>query len=220
MESLSIEIIKFLIELLVVLPGVIIGLVLHEFAHALAADRLGDPTPRRLGRLTINPLPHIDIFGFIALMVVKIGWAKPVPVNPANLKSPKRDMAMIAAVGPLTNLVLVVLFGLTLAVLSRFGAVNNISGTIVYILIDVILHNAMYINSALFVLNLIPMPPFDGSRVLSAFFGDGMAKRYMMLQRYWIIFLIILLLPNVSETLIGKPAQAIMSVTLRILGVV
>ncbi|MCX6138217.1 MAG: site-2 protease family protein [Ignavibacteriales bacterium] len=145
------------------LPGVILGLTIHEYMHAYAAYRLGDTTARDQGRLTLNPLKHIDLLGFFFLIVAGFGWAKPVSFTRANLQYPKRDEAIIAAAGPASNLMLAlavsVLLRLILLIFPFDG--NAIYGTFLNVLIY-----CTYINYGLFVFNLIPIPPLDGSHLL------------------------------------------------------
>jgi Zn-dependent protease len=142
------------------LPGILIGLVLHELAHAFVADRLGDPTPRMMGRLTLNPLPHIDPIGLVMLIVAGFGWAKPVMTNPARYKIKRYGFALVGIAGPLTNLILGILFlgGYYLLLLNTGVGEGNVFANI--------LLYAVYINFALCAFNLIPIPPLDGFNIL------------------------------------------------------
>ena len=146
------------------LPSVFVVLLclpIHEFAHAFTADKLGDPTPRRAGRLTLNPLAHLDVFGTIALLIVHFGWAKPVPVNPFNLRDRKGGMAIVAIAGPVSNLILCLIFaGITrlLMLIPSDSVWLNVTVLVVYYI--------AYINLALALFNLLPIPPLDGSKVL------------------------------------------------------
>jgi Zn-dependent protease len=157
------------------LPGIILGLTLHEFCHAWASYKLGDTTARDMGRLTFNPLKHIDPLGFLFIIFAGFGWARPVQFSPANLKKPRRDKALIAAAGPLSNFLLALVFILLvkayLALGEHFYISENwelfslINSSFFVILMRIILQ-AVVINLGLFVFNLIPIPPLDGSHIL------------------------------------------------------
>ena len=152
-----------LVRILKFLPGIILGLTVHEFCHALVAHRCGDSTSKVQGRVTLNPLKHIDLMGFIMLIVAGFGWAKPVQFNEANLRNPKYDVMKIAVAGPLSNaitaMVLSVLFSIYMKLLPEY------QNPTLKILSEVFLY-AIYINWGLFIFNLIPLPPLDGSHLL------------------------------------------------------
>jgi Zn-dependent protease len=144
------------------LPGIIIGLTVHEFCHAFMAQKCGDLTSKEMGRVTLNPLKHIDPLGFIFLLLFGFGWAKPVRFNPENLKNPKYDVIKIALAGPVSNGIIAMLFSVIFSLivhLSLFGN-NSVSQVVLEIFLYVI-----YINWGLFVFNLIPLPPLDGSHL-------------------------------------------------------
>lgn len=145
------------------LPGIILGLTVHEFSHAFVAQLCGDPTAREQGRVTLNPLKHIDLFGFIMLLVAGFGWAKPVQFTEENLRNPKTDVIKIAVAGPLSNAVIAMLLSVLFSLLVTFIPIYS-SDTVR--LIYEIIHYAIYINWGLFVFNLIPLPPLDGSHLL------------------------------------------------------
>lgn len=145
------------------LPGIILGLTVHEFSHALVAHRCGDSTSKDQGRVTLNPLKHIDPFGFIMLLVAGFGWAKPVQFNEQNLRNPKTDVIKIAAAGPLSNAILAMVLSLIFSLLHIFLPVFQNNGN--QTLSDVFFY-AIYINWGLFIFNLIPLPPLDGSHLL------------------------------------------------------
>ncbi len=146
--------------LLPALPVMLLALVVHEWAHAYSAWRLGDPTAKALGRMTLNPVAHLDLFGTICLVLIGFGWAKPVPVDPRYLEHPRRDMMWIAAAGPLSNLIQAALFGLLVRIL---GGVS-VSGTGEFFL--TMITYGVFINCALAVFNLLPVPPLDGSKII------------------------------------------------------
>jgi Zn-dependent protease len=145
------------------LPGVIIALTVHEYAHAFAAWRLGDPTAREQGRVTLNPFKHIDPFGFLLLVVAGFGWAKPVYLNKARLMRPNRDELIIVAAGPLANLALALLASVALRLIILVFSYSSDGPYAVFL--DMAFR-LVYINYGLFVFNMIPIPPLDGSHIL------------------------------------------------------
>jgi len=144
------------------LPAIILGLTIHEFSHALSAHLLGDDTAKAQGRLTLNPLKHLDPIGFFFIIIAGFGWAKPVVFDKRYLKVPRRDEALIAIAGPLSNLLLGILGALVL----KLAATSGHSSTGIYPIIINILFYIIYINFGLFIFNMIPIPPLDGSHVL------------------------------------------------------
>jgi Zn-dependent protease len=188
----------FLIFQVVVL---VFSAVLHEVAHGFVAEQLGDPTARRMGRLTLNPLKHIDPFGSIILPLllslvpggVVFGWAKPVPYDPRFLKRPERDAALIAAAGPATNLVLAAIFGIAVRVLSAQASLPN---SLLYLgdLFSII----VIINVSLAVFNMVPLPPLDGSKVLFGFLPPAAQGMRHALERYGLFILIFFIAAGAS----------------------
>lgn len=159
---------------------------IHEFAHAFVADKLGDPTPRINGRLTLNPLAHLDPIGTIALLLFRIGWGKPVPIDPFNLKDPRRDSALISLAGPASNLILAAVLASTL----------RLPGVIQIPLLPVIILPLIILSVGLGVFNLIPIPPLDGSKILFGFLPTDLAVEWEKnLNRYGLLILIFLLFP-------------------------
>jgi Zn-dependent protease len=164
MEHLAIaRILKFL-------PGIILGLTVHEFSHAYIAHLCGDNTSKEQGRITLNPFKHIDLLGFIMLLIAGFGWAKPVQFNEQNLKNPKKDVIKIAVAGPVSNALIAIVLSALFVIISYLGSAYNSTGNQI---LDEIFMYAIYINWGLFVFNLIPLPPLDGSHLLLNYF-----KRY------------------------------------------
>jgi Zn-dependent protease len=176
-----------LTELLLLLPAILIGLTFHEFAHGWVADRLGDHTARYQGRLTLNPLAHIDPVGFLMLILFKFGWAKPVPVNPYNMHGdPSRNMLLVSLAGPAANL----LVALLAAVLIGTGLPRIIPyGNYLFYL-------TLQINVVLAIFNLIPVPPLDGSKILAGLL-PGQSRFIYQMETYGTIILLILLFTGV-----------------------
>jgi Zn-dependent protease len=166
---------NFIQDALRFLPPFLLAISCHESAHAYVAYRLGDPTARDLGRVTLNPLPHIDIFGLIVLFVAHFGWAKPVPVNPYNLKNPIRDNLWISLAGPASNLILAAISGLVFRLTSPF-LVGSPAGEFLLTMILI----SVSLNIVLMVFNMIPLPPLDGFHILE---GLVSTETYVKLQR-------------------------------------
>jgi len=163
---------------------VLASISIHEFAHAKTADVLGDPTPRLAGRLTLNPIAHLDPIGFLALILIHIGWAKPVPINPYNFKNPNQGMMLTGLAGPFSNFILAWI----LAVIFRTLPVSGY-------LWSYLMSNAIFINLALMIFNLLPVPPLDGSRIFTHFLP---LEWQYNLEKYgfWILVFIIIFPPT------------------------
>ncbi len=185
------------LSLLYTLPAIIIGLTVHEWAHAFAADKLGDPTAKNLGRMTLNPFAHIDLFGFLCLLVVGFGWAKPVPVNPRNFKNYRRDDIIVSLAGIAMNLV--VAFFATF--LFYFGVYRwNLGSNEAFYTIFL---SIVTINLSLAVFNLLPIYPLDGSHVFESLFMRYIPKFFMFLRQYGQYILIALLVSGLVSTVLG-----------------
>lgn len=152
-----------LARILKFLPGIIIGLTVHEFSHALIAHRCGDSTSRDQGRVSLNPLKHIDLMGFMMILIAGFGWAKPVQFNEQNLKNPKTDVMKIAVAGPFSNAITAMVLSVLFSLFSHF--VTGYYGSGMQVVNEVFIY-AIYINWGLFIFNLIPLPPLDGSHLL------------------------------------------------------
>lgn len=169
--------------------SLVIAITIHEFAHAFTADYLGDPTPKLQGRLTLNPLAHLDPLGTIMMFLVHFGWGKPVQFDPFNLRSPRRDAALISFAGPVSNLILATLASLLLNFIFT-PRLNGLSS-----LISIFLQSLIIINTVLAVFNLIPVHPLDGFKIVGGFLSAEQAKDWYQLERYGMIFLLFLIFP-------------------------
>lgn len=186
-----------------------IAFTIHELAHAITADYLGDPTPRRMGRLTFNPIKHLDPFGTLMLLLAGFGWAKPVMVNPMNMRgNPRTSMAIVAAAGPLSNLLMAAIA----AMFFRFDlvSVGASSGSGIFPSPDFILQQFLWINLILAFFNLIPIPPLDGSKILFAILPAELVYRLRPLEQYGFILLmgLVFLVPQAMQVLVVMPATA------------
>ena len=190
------------------------SVILHEIAHGFVADKLGDPTARLAGRLTLDPRPHIDLWMTIVLPLILFlsnagvifGAAKPVPIDPYNFRDPKKDTALTALAGPLTNILIAILFALLLRI-----ALSLLPTGELMTMIQSLFLQAVVLNVSLAVFNLIPLPPLDGFKVLAGILSDDIADQMYRLERYgfMIIFAILLLFPNVIFGIISPIARTI-----------
>lgn len=190
----------------------IVAISVHECAHAFTADRLGDPTPKVAGRLTLNPLAHLDPIGTILLLVAGFGWGKPVPFDPFNLRNPSRDAALISFAGPLSN----ILMAITASLLIRLLLISQFFASISVILIG-ILGMFIYFNILLAIFNLVPVHPLDGFKVLAGLLPKKYYEDWMSLSRYGVIFLLFLIFPFFGRSPLTTLINPIINVIVSIL---
>lgn len=182
-------------ELAFVIPSVIIALTVHEAAHAISALWLGDKTAKYEGRVTLNPLAHLDIWGSLMFILFGIGWGKPVPINPHNFLNPKRDQALVALAGPMSNLLLAAIASIPLKLTD--GTFSNLGLTFLFVFLN--------INITLCALNLLPIPPLDGSKILSIFLPNRLFLKYQNFIHANVSYVLILffadlyLLPKITD---------------------
>lgn len=186
----------YIVEALYLLPGIILALSIHEFSHAYVSSRLGDPLPRASGRLSLNPVRHIDPFGLLMLFIVRFGWAKPVMIDPRFYKRKKLGMILTSLAGPAANLLtaFVMLALYFMSMLLPFLISITGVGVNVMIVVQTILEYAVFINIGLGLFNLIPISPLDGSKVLAAVLPLKYYNKVLRYERYGFLILIILLL--------------------------
>lgn len=190
---------QWLTEMLIWLPAILIGLTFHEFAHGWVAYSLGDSTPAQQGRLTLNPLPHIDWLGFIMLVFFKFGWAKPVQVNPRNFNntSVKTGMMLVSLAGPAMNILLALISMVAIKTLIPW------QGTEWGSLLGPLLIPMVYINLILAAFNLLPIPPLDGSKILAGLLPDSGARLLYSLESYGPLIMLLLIVTNSANKLLG-----------------
>ena len=198
--------------------ALIIAITIHEFSHALAAESLGDPTPRLMKRLTLNPLAHLDPLGTFFMLITRFGWGKPVIFDPFNLKDPRRDAAIISLAGPVSN----ILLAFVISLLIRFLPIGAVSlGPFLIATKDVIgfLLPIVFINVSLAIFNLIPIHPLDGFKIVGGVLPDSYVKEWYNLERYGVIFLLFLLLPfgpgaSILQSIITPPITFLLQLML------
>lgn len=191
------NILEFFLHLLYLLPAMVIAVAFHEAAHAWMADRMGDPTARSLGRLTLDPTKHFELSGIVAFLLVGFGWGKPVPTNPRNYRSYKKGNALVALAGVTTNLIIALLVLSVLSVLVLAGVFPSVFPLYPQTDIKSILHTVLFyianLNLFLCFFNLVPIPPLDGHHLVKGFIARISPSFYMAYQRYGQIALILLL---------------------------
>lgn len=193
---------------------IIFAITVHEVAHGWVASKLGDQTARLMGRLTLNPLKHMDPIGTVLLPLVMIvttgmafGWAKPVPVDWRNLHQPKRDMALVAVAGPAANLVMLIIWTLFMMLVSHLPGISPY----VMLLLQEMGKVGIIINIILIALNLLPLPPLDGSRIVAAFLSPAMAVKYHQLERWGLMILIIMMFTGVLSKILQPMVSLLLS---------
>lgn len=200
---------SILLEILYRVPGILVAISFHECAHAYAAYKCGDPTARNLGRMTLNPFAHFDPIGLVMLLLVRFGWAKPVPINTRNFKNPRKDELIVSFAGVAANLIIAFI---TLGVMYTLQICTTIESTI----LDNILSSMFFINLAFFVFNLLPIPPLDGYHVLQCILGrftrtaSGFRFFYFF-ERYGFVILIAVLFLNANTGFISSIVMSLWS---------
>ena len=213
---------QFLTGILYSIPGIITGLAFHEFAHAFVSDKLGDPTPRSQGRLTIAPQAHIDPIGFLFILIAGFGWGRPVMIDKRYYKKPVRDDILVSIAGPIMNILLAFVFCIALKLVLSIGFIHGMDPKYIQILGEIFLFSAK-INVVLAIFNILPIPPLDGSHILLNIIAPGNYKLAQTLQQYGMIILLLLVLSSnfgfgILDIIIGKPAGAVLNGITSILG--
>lgn len=195
-------------QILLNIPVTLLALSVHECAHGWVSSKLGDPTPRYQGRLSLNPLAHLDPVGTLLMILTGFGWAKPVQVNPNYYKNTKKGMALVAAAGPLSNFLMAVIGMVLLTVFSCITLFMN-SGTSVMKIVYMVLQRFILLNINLMVFNLIPIPPLDGSKVLGMFLPNDIYYKMLQYERYSMIIIMLLSLTGMLNNILGFGVNAV-----------
>ncbi len=193
-------------NLLLRLPGLLVAIVIHEFSHGYAAYLLGDDTAKKSGRLSLNPLKHIDLMGFIFLILFRFGWAKPVPINTTNFKNRKIGTIAVSLAGPLSNFLLAIIIGF---IISK-GIIKN------YLIFQVMLIMLWY-NMMLGIFNLLPFPPLDGSKVLASLLPSKYEYFFYKNERYLYFILILLVATNTIDKILSPLIDISLNILLKII---
>ena len=193
---------SYIASKILMIPIVLIALTFHEFSHGFVSSKLGDPTPKYTGRLSLNPMAHLDPMGALLMVLTGFGWAKPVQINARYYKNPKWGMAITAAAGPLSNLVLgfvaMIIYTLIFILNIKTGLFGNSIDTISGFVLTFV-----QVNLCFMVFNLIPIPPLDGSRILGLFLSTRAYFKLQQLERYSFMIIIVLSLTGVFDRIIG-----------------
>ena len=202
------NILDYICDLLIALPAVVIALGLHEAAHAFAAYKQGDMTAKNLGRLTVNPLSHLDPIGFICLFLFHFGWAKPVPINPNNFKNQKRGTVITALAGPLTNFLVAFVFCFIYIACCLFISADTMIGTILLEMVAAVVS----VNVSLGVFNFLPIPPLDGAKIFGGILPKKLYFKIMEYENYIQIVILILLFTGILGYIITPIVSFIINI--------
>ena len=201
-----------LLGLLFTIPGVLIAITFHEFAHAKVADMLGDDTPRREGRISLNPLAHIDPIGFIMLLFAGFGWGKPVNVNPRNYNrdiSMEKADAIVSIAGPVMNIILALILMIINVLIYKINGISVIIGNNILLIITQMIQYAIVINIGLGVFNLIPLPPLDGSKVIKPILSYNAKNWFENNERIFYIIFIVLWITGIAGYIVGPVSSVV-----------
>lgn len=205
----------YIYNMLITIPGIIIGLSFHEFGHAFVSDRLGDPTPRAQGRVTLNPIAHFDPFGFFALIFCGFGWGVPVQIDPRYYKHPRRDEFLVSIAGVIMNLFLAVVFSFVVHFVYRNVSYDKLaSGTIAGTLFNILLQ-VVIVNVVLMIFNLIPIPPLDGFGIITEIFNLKKTSFYETFYNNGFPILMILLIFGVVDKVLNPAVNFVYSLLLQ-----
>ena len=211
-----------ILDKILMIPAILLAFTFHEYAHAITADRLGDKTPKFQGRLTLNPISHIDPIGFIMILVFGFGWAKPVQTNPSALKNYYKDDLKISLAGPIANLVLGFIFAILYVLFINFAPIDGA----LYTVIKDILAITGYLNCILFFLNLVPIPGFDGFHIVRDLFPKFFYNLSDTVNRYQFLLFMVLILPilpggqSIFTYLVEVPGLWLFSIFTRFAGMI
>ncbi len=190
----------------------LLAITIHEFSHAWASERLGDPTARLMGRLTLNPLAHLDPLGTLFLLFARFGWGKPVPFDPFNLKNPRRDAALISLAGPGSNLITATILSLILKIMPSLPF-----SLTAYLLLQAFLVPVIIMSVSLGIFNLLPVSPLDGFKIVAGFLPKNLASQWEELEGYGLLFLLLMLFPMAGGSLLTNFMNPLLNFVLTLL---
>jgi Zn-dependent proteases len=206
-----------LLQKILTIPAILIAFTFHEYAHAIVADKLGDKTPRLQGKLTLNPLVHVDIIGFVMIMIAGFGWAKPVETNPSSFKNYYRDDLKVSLAGPIGNLIVGFIGAILLGIFTKIILTLNVNNDLVNIVYTMI-YLMIYINVMLFFFNLLPLPGLDGFHVFRDLFPKQFYKVADQMYRLQLIILLLLVGTSLASYIIGPPTKLVVNFFMYIVG--
>ncbi len=194
---------NYIREISLLIFPVLVAVVFHEVAHGYVAYLCGDPTAKNAGRLTLNPLKHLDLIGTIVFLVTRIiGWAKPVPINPLYFKNYRRDLILVSIAGPATNFLIAFIAGIILKLLYGVSVHNTFIYTKLMLPLAIILKFTVQLNIALCFFNLLPIPPLDGSKILMAVLPENLNRYYSYIEPFGFVIILILLFTNILDKIL------------------
>ncbi len=194
---------NYIREISLLIFPVLVAVVFHELAHGYVAYLCGDPTAKNAGRLTLNPLKHLDLIGTIVFLVTRIiGWAKPVPINPLYFRNFRRDLILVSIAGPATNFLIAFIAGIILKLLYGVSVHNTFIYTKLMLPLAIILKFTVQLNIALCFFNLLPIPPLDGSKILMAILPENLNRYYSYLEPFGFVIILILLFTNILDKIL------------------
>lgn len=199
--------IEWLMNTILIVPGIVIGLSFHEFAHGWVAYKLGDPTPKYQGRLTVNPAAHIDPIGFIALLFAGFGWGVPVEINPNNFKNRRRDELLVSLAGVVMNLIIAIVFGFIMKFVLMGAGESILTSSSFSHAVWTILFYVVEINLVLMIFNLIPVPPLDGFSIITEIFNIKHTQLYYTIYQNGFFILMILILFGITSMILTPGVQ-------------
>ncbi len=189
---------SYFLDKLIILPGILLAISIHEFSHGYVAVKLGDDTPKIQGRMTLNPIKHIDPLGFICLLLVGFGWAKPVMIDSRNFKNPRRDDLLVSIAGPISNFIMAIIFVIIMKLVYMFLPVTDLTQVVWSVLAGTV-----SINLVLMVFNLLPIPPLDGHHILGSIGGPPVWNFYFRYREQLRLAILVLIIFNLIGKVIG-----------------
>jgi len=202
------------LSLILTLPAVLLAISVHETAHGYAAYKMGDPTAKYSGRLSLNPFVHFDLIGFLCMLFFHFGWARPVPINPDNFKNRRKGVILVSLAGPVSNLAMAIISAILLGIAGKFvgfaALFSNVTSLKGLNVLVVMLYYCIVINVGLMIFNLIPIPPLDGSRVLTEFLPGRIKYKFYQYERYSFLVLLLIIYTGILDPILNGLTSLIM----------